>query len=152
MHFTVERMRLIKMLENVRRKLPGQKKKEKDDCEESFFVRQACFLGAKDPYQSLKTARHCALTPRVRVAQELARPRVYGFSTSLMPPHLALANIEQPQNSRPACWPVLARRNTMPLPQRGHFGRRRTVLKMVPLSIIDIRPRGFYETSNVKSP
>ncbi|SPE54217.1 hypothetical protein SBV1_1770005 [Verrucomicrobia bacterium] len=30
MHFTIERMRLIKMLENVRRKLAGQKKKEKD--------------------------------------------------------------------------------------------------------------------------
>ena len=28
-----------------------------------------------------------------------------------------LAYVEQPQNSRPACWPVLARRSTMTLPQ-----------------------------------
>src|SRR5687768_15310473 len=30
MHFTVERARLVKMLESVRRKLPGQKMKDKD--------------------------------------------------------------------------------------------------------------------------
>jgi hypothetical protein len=30
MHFTIERKRLIKMLEAVRRKLPGQKKKDKE--------------------------------------------------------------------------------------------------------------------------
>jgi len=69
-----------------------------------------------------------------------------------MPPHLVFAYIEQPQNSRPACWPVLARRSTMSLAQRGHFGRRPTVLKPVPFSIIDIRPREFYDDSNVKSP
>lgn len=28
MHFTVERKRLVKMLETIRRKLPGQKKKD----------------------------------------------------------------------------------------------------------------------------
>ena len=32
------------------------------------------------------------------------------------------------------------------------FWPRRTVLKPVPFSIIDIKPRGFYENSNVKSP
>jgi len=32
------------------------------------------------------------------------------------------------------------------------FWPRRTVLKPVPFSIIDIRPRGFYGDSNVKSP
>jgi len=30
MHFTIDRKRLIKMLESVRRKLPGAKKKDKD--------------------------------------------------------------------------------------------------------------------------
>lgn len=30
MHFTIERKRLVKMLESVRRKLPGQKKKDKE--------------------------------------------------------------------------------------------------------------------------
>ncbi len=30
MHFTIERARLVKMLESVRRKLPGQKMKDKD--------------------------------------------------------------------------------------------------------------------------
>jgi hypothetical protein len=30
MHFTIERKRLIKMLESVRRKLPGQKKKDQE--------------------------------------------------------------------------------------------------------------------------
>jgi len=32
------------------------------------------------------------------------------------------------------------------------FWPHQTVLKPVPSSIIDIRPRGFYENSNVKSP
>jgi hypothetical protein len=48
--------------------------------------------------------------------------RVLVHSTSLMPEHFVFANVEQPQNSRPACWPVLARRSTMSLLQRGHFG------------------------------
>jgi hypothetical protein len=30
MHFTIDRKRLVKMLESVRRKLPGAKKKDKD--------------------------------------------------------------------------------------------------------------------------
>src|SRR5207302_1858419 len=30
MHFTIERKRLVKMLESVRRKLPGQKRKDKE--------------------------------------------------------------------------------------------------------------------------
>jgi hypothetical protein len=30
MHFTIERKRLVKMLESLRRKLPGAKKKDKD--------------------------------------------------------------------------------------------------------------------------
>jgi hypothetical protein len=30
MRFTIERKRLVKMLESVRRKLPGQKKKDKE--------------------------------------------------------------------------------------------------------------------------
>lgn len=30
MHFTIDRKRLVKMLESVRRKLPGQKKKDKE--------------------------------------------------------------------------------------------------------------------------
>jgi hypothetical protein len=30
MHFTIEHKRLVKMLKSVRRKLPGQKKKDKE--------------------------------------------------------------------------------------------------------------------------
>jgi len=40
MHFTIERKRLVKMLESVRRKLPGQKKKDKE-------VRFVCVCGAR---------------------------------------------------------------------------------------------------------
>ena len=68
-----------------------------------------------------------------------------------MPPHFVFGYMEQPQNSFPAC-AVLARRSVMSLPQRGHFDQRRMVLKPVPFSMIDIRPRGFYEDSDVKSP
>ena len=45
---------------------------------------------------------------------------IYRSSTSLMPAHFVSANVEQLQYSRPACFPVLARRSTMSLPQRGH--------------------------------
>lgn len=45
------------------------------------------------------------------------------YATSRMPPHVVFPYMEQPQNSCPACWPVLARRSTMSLPQRGHLGR-----------------------------
>jgi len=69
--------------------------------------------------------RRVGLSIGVALGHSLARSHFIDFvySTSLMPPHLAMENFEQPQNSFPACWPILARRRAMPQPQRGHFGR-----------------------------
>jgi hypothetical protein len=51
MHFTIERKRLVKMLETVRRKLPGQKKKDKEvrlyACAARVFVQSEKFVSAR---------------------------------------------------------------------------------------------------------